>query len=67
MKIRKEFWYINFGLLLIALDIHLFKTSKIFCMVAKILLNAEQSYLIESKMDSISSIKITIFFPFDLK
>lgn len=32
MKIRKKFWYINFGLLLIALDIHLFKTPNNFAL-----------------------------------
>lgn len=32
MKLHKEFWYINFGMFLIALDIHLFKTPNHFAL-----------------------------------
>lgn len=32
MKIKKEFWFVNFGMLLIALDIHLFKTPNHFAL-----------------------------------
>ena len=32
MRINKEFWFVNFGMLLIALDIHLFKTPNHFAL-----------------------------------